>query len=125
MKLAILSVTVGAACAFSPSAPVTVQTTLSMSEAAVEPPMPEEPVVPVVAPINGWVPDESLPCYGLPGAISPLGFFDPIGFTKDMDLLGVKRFREAEVMHGRVAMMATLGYIIGESTPTIAYGMIL
>jgi hypothetical protein len=123
MKLAILSVTVGAACAFSPSAPVSVQTTLSMSEAAVEPPMPEEPVVPVVAPINGWVPDESLPCYGLPGAISPLGFFDPIGFTKDMDLLGVKRFREAEVMHGRVAMMATLGYIIGESTPTIAYGM--
>jgi hypothetical protein len=26
-------------------------------------------------------------------------------------------------MHGRVAMMATIGYIIGESTPTIAYGM--
>ena len=26
-------------------------------------------------------------------------------------------------MHGRVAMMATLGYIIGESTPTITYGM--
>jgi hypothetical protein len=35
----------------------------------------------------------------------------------------VKRFREAEVMHSRVAMMATLGYIIGESTPTITYGM--
>ena len=40
-----------------------------------------------------------------------------------MELLGVKRFREAEVMHSRVAMMAVLGYIIGESTPTIAYGM--
>ena len=82
-----------------------------------------EPVVPVVAPINGWVPDESLPCFGLPGAVAPLGFFDPLGFTKDMELLGVKRFREAEIMHGRVAMMATLGYIIGESTPTITYGM--
>eukprot|EP00558_Chaetoceros_sp_UNC1202_P001378 CAMPEP_0197259616 /NCGR_PEP_ID=MMETSP1429-20130617/83609_1 /TAXON_ID=49237 /ORGANISM="Chaetoceros sp., Strain UNC1202" /LENGTH=237 /DNA_ID=CAMNT_0042723827 /DNA_START=91 /DNA_END=804 /DNA_ORIENTATION=- len=126
MKLAILSLTVGAACAFAPSAPVSVQTTLAMSEAAIEPPTPEEivePVVPVVAPINGWVPDESLPCFGLPGATSPLGFFDPLGFTKDMELLGVKRFREAEVMHGRVAMMATLGYIIGESTPTITYGM--
>ena len=38
-------------------------------------------------------------------------------------MLGVKRLREAEVMHSRVAMMATLGYIIGESTPTITYGM--
>lgn len=26
-------------------------------------------------------------------------------------------------MHCRVAMMATIGYIIGESTPTIGYGM--
>ena len=25
-------------------------------------------------------------------------------------------------MHGRVAMMATLGYLIAENTPTIAYG---
>ena len=46
-----------------------------------------------------------------------------MGFTKDLDLSEVKRFREAEVMHGRVAMMAALGYVIGESTPTIAYGM--
>ena len=40
-----------------------------------------------------------------------------------MKLGEIKRFREAEVMHGRVAMMASLGYIIGESTPTMAYGM--
>jgi len=92
-----------------------------MSETPVE--VVEVPVVPAIAPINGWVPDEKLPCFGLPGAIAPLGFFDPLGFTKDMELLGVKRFREAEVMHSRVAMMAVLGYIIGESTPTIAYGM--
>jgi hypothetical protein len=127
MKLAILSATIGAACAFAPSAPLATKTSISMSEAAIEPPMPEdpveEPVVPAVAPINGWVPDESLPCYGLPGAVAPLGFFDPLGFTKDMELLGVKRFREAEIMHGRVAMMATVGYLIGESTPTITYGM--
>merc|ERR1719158_889968 len=83
----------------------------------------EKLVQPAVAPINGWVPDASLPCYGLPGAIAPLGFFDPLGFTKDMELGEVKRYREAEIMHGRVAMMATVGYIIGESTPTITYGM--
>mmetsp|Transcript_7469 Transcript_7469/g.15467 ORF Transcript_7469/g.15467 Transcript_7469/m.15467 type:complete len:240 (+) Transcript_7469:137-856(+) len=128
MKLAILSATIGAACAFAPSSSNLVASSLRMSESEIgEPVTPDEienvVTKPFVAPINGWVPDESLPCYGLPGAISPLGFFDPLGFTKDMELRGVKRFREAEIMHGRVAMMATVGYIIGESTPTIAYGM--
>jgi len=126
MKLAIISATIGAASAFSPSTITSTQTALCMSESVVETPITEEPAepeVPAIAPINGWLPDETLPCYGLPGAISPLGFFDPLGFTKDMELLGVKRFREAEIMHGRVAMMATIGYIIGESTPTITYGM--
>jgi hypothetical protein len=118
MKLFILSATVGAACAFAPSASRSTLSPLQMSDAA-----PEAPKEPVIAPINGWVPDKSLPCYGLPGAISPLGFFDPLGFSKGKELLGVKRLREAEVMHSRVAMMAVVGYIIGESTPTIAYGM--
>jgi len=130
MKLAISLVTISSACAFAPSNSHAKSTSLRMSETvtpikeedAVEI-SPETPLIPAVAPINGWVPDKSLPCYGLPGAIAPLGFFDPLGFTKDMELLGVKRFREAEIMHGRVAMMATIGYIIGESTPTITYGM--
>ncbi|GMH46610.1 hypothetical protein TrRE_jg8810 [Triparma retinervis] len=78
--------------------------------------------IPAVSAINGWVADASKPCFGLPGAISPLGFFDPLGFTKDKELTGVKRLREAEIMHGRVAMMATVGYLVGENTPTIAYG---
>jgi len=125
MKLAILSVTISAACAFTSSTSRSVQKPLHMSETVGDDVAVAEEVVeiPAVAPINGWVADDSLPCYGLPGAISPLGFFDPLGFTKDMELLGVKRFREAEIMHGRVAMMATVGYLIGESTPTIAYGM--
>mmetsp|Transcript_38290 Transcript_38290/g.46242 ORF Transcript_38290/g.46242 Transcript_38290/m.46242 type:complete len:239 (-) Transcript_38290:341-1057(-) len=127
MKLAILSASVGIAVAFtSPTNLATSSTPLFMSEvndAVLSDTEGGVDAPPAVAPINGWVPDKSLPCYGLPGAISPLGFFDPIGFTKDMELSGVKRFREAEIMHGRVAMMATLGYIIGESTPTIAYGM--
>jgi hypothetical protein len=77
---------------------------------------------PVVNLINGWAADASKPCYGLPGAISPLGFFDPLGFTKDGDLNKIKRIREAEIMHGRVSMMAVVGYLIGENTPTIAFG---
>merc|ERR1712194_620492 len=83
----------------------------------------ESPFVPAVVAINGWSADAALPCYGLPGATSPLGFFDPVGFSKDVNLSTAKRLREAEIMHGRVAMMATLGYLIGESTPTITYGM--
>lgn len=78
---------------------------------------------PLPVAMNGWIPDATKPCYGLPGAVAPLGFFDPFGFSKDKELTGVKRLREAEVLHGRVAMMATIGYIIGESTPTITYGM--
>jgi len=72
--------------------------------------------------INGWAPDAAQPCFGLPGAITPLGFFDPLGFTKGMDVGEVKRYREAEIMNGRVAMMATVGFLIGENTPTITYG---
>jgi len=141
MKLAIFSALVGSAAAFAPSnsigacasssalrmsEPTTEETTATMeapAAVAATPVVEESPFVPAAVAINGWSADAALPCYGLPGAVSPLGFFDPIGFTKDMDLNGVKRFREAEVMHGRVAMMATLGYLIGESTPTITYGM--
>jgi Chlorophyll A-B binding protein. len=99
--------------------------TESSSSSTTEEIVPETPITPpppAVTPINGWVPDASLPCYGLPGAIAPLGFFDPLGFTNNRELVGVKRIREAEVMHGRVSMMAVIGYLIGENTPTIAYG---
>jgi len=124
MKLAIFSAVIGTAAAFAPSASISTRSAaLSMSETTAEVEEEAAPAAPVVAPINGWVPDASKPCYGLPGAISPLGFFDPLGFTKDKELGEVKRLREAEVLHGRVAMMATLGYLIGESTPTITYGM--
>ena len=119
MKLAILSATISAACAFAPSAPVNSASSLQMYvDPAAETPVKSNVAV---APIHGWVPDESLPLFGLPGT-GPTGFFDPVGFTRNLALPGAKRFREAEVMHGRVAMMASLGYIIGESTPTITYG---
>jgi hypothetical protein len=94
-------------CAFADAAPA----------AAPEPPAP-----PPVQKINGWAPDAAQPCFGLPGAIGPFGFFDPLGFMKDKELGEVKRFREAEVLHGRVAMMATVGFLVGENTPTISYG---
>merc|ERR1712115_762173 len=64
--------------------------------------------------INGWTADPAKFCLGLPGSLQPLGEFDPLGFTKDLSVQEIKRYREAEVTHGRVAMLATLGYIVAE-----------
>merc|ERR1712125_90815 len=77
-----------------------------------------EPAAATFAPINGWVPDESKPLFGLPGAIAPTGYFDPMGFSQSGNTLNdIKRTREAEVMHGRVAMLASVGYLVGEAFP--------
>jgi len=45
------------------------------------------------------------------GAVQPLGFFDPLGFTKVGDEDGFRQLRAAELKHGRVAMMASIGAI--------------
>jgi Chlorophyll A-B binding protein len=106
LSLTLIASTMGTACAFAPSAVVSSsKSSLRMSSSEPDMAVVEEGVVvPKVAPINGWVPNESLPCYGLPGDIGPLGYFDPLGFCKEKELGGVKRFREAEIMHGRVAV---------------------
>merc|ERR1712187_245354 len=44
----------------------------------------------------------------------PLEFWDPVGFTKDGDVEKFLRRREVEIKHGRVAMLATIGYIVPE-----------
>jgi light-harvesting complex I chlorophyll a/b binding protein 1 len=49
----------------------------------------------------------------LPGVTSPFGLFDPFGLapeTQEEYML----FREAELAHGRVAMMAALGFLVQE-----------
>ena len=50
----------------------------------------------------------------LPGAVPPLGFFDPLGFASKADVMTLKRYREAEITHGRVAMLASVGFLVGE-----------
>merc|ERR1712179_857857 len=47
------------------------------------------------------------------------GYFDPLGFSRaGISLNEVKRNREAEIMHGRVAMIAAVGYLAGEGLPS-------
>ena len=40
------------------------------------------------------------------GNIAPLGYFDPLGIAAKRNESTVKYFREAEIQHGRVAMMS-------------------
>jgi hypothetical protein len=54
-------------------------------------------------------------CYGLPGAISPVGEFDPVGFSLNVDELEMNRLRECELTHGRVGMLAAAGFLVQES----------
>ncbi len=130
MKLALLSVTVATTAAFAPSSrhlstksqlysTPTEEAAAPAEEAVADIPADIPQPAPAVKPINGWVLNESLACYGLPGAIAPTGFFDPLGFAQSgITLNEIKRNREAEVMHGRVAMIACLGYIAGEQLPS-------
>eukprot|EP00001_Collodictyon_triciliatum_P142561 24927_2 len=46
----------------------------------------------------------------LPGDVG----FDPLGFSEVFD---VKVLREAELKHGRIAMLAVLGWIVQETAP--------
>ena len=52
--------------------------------------------------------------YGLPGGDNILGEFDPAGFLDGKDKLEVYRLREAELTHCRVAMLASLGFLVQE-----------
>merc|ERR1712087_127170 len=49
------------------------------------------------------------------GALDPVGFFDPLNFAEKADEPTLKRYREAELTHGRVAMLATVGFLVGEA----------
>merc|ERR1719326_1160267 len=53
----------------------------------------------------------------LPGITPPLGFFDPLGFCSKDDITEgkIKFYREVEIKHGRVAMLAALGFLVGEN----------
>jgi hypothetical protein len=81
MKFTVLSTLLASAAAFAPSKVAKTSTALNL---------------------NGWSADDSAFCYGLPGSLAPVGEFDPLGLAKDADLATIKKYREAELQHGRV-----------------------
>merc|ERR1719414_1513521 len=50
------------------------------------------------------------------GVQPPVGFWDPLGFTRDGSEENFKRRRATELKHGRVSMLACMGYMTPEIT---------
>jgi hypothetical protein len=48
------------------------------------------------------------------GAQAPLGFFDPLGMVADGDQETFDRLRYTEIKHGRICMLAVVGYLAVE-----------
>jgi hypothetical protein len=44
-----------------------------------------------------------------------LGYFDPWGYTIGASEAQIRTYREAELKHGRIAMLAALGFFVGET----------
>merc|ERR1711934_1028597 len=82
--------------------------TLAVGGQEAETAAPEAPE----APFNGVEYAKSLP-----GVTGPLGFFDPLGFCSADDITEgkIKFYREVELKHGRVGMLAALGFVVGEN----------
>jgi hypothetical protein len=50
----------------------------------------------------------------LAGVSAPFGFFDPLGFSKGKSEGKIRFYRESELKHGRVAMLASIGFLVHE-----------
>jgi hypothetical protein len=87
MKLAIAALLAGSAAAFAPASLPKPSTTTALKVTIEE----------------------------LPGALPPMGIWDPLGLAEKADANTLKRYREAEVTHARVAMLAVLGFLVGEA----------
>merc|ERR1719258_955615 len=52
------------------------------------------------------------------GAQAPAGFWDPLGLSDGISQEQFDRYREVEQKHGRIAMIATIGYVFPEKIGT-------
>ena len=51
---------------------------------------------------------------GIPGDLAPTGYFDPLGLANGKDEDTIKLYREAELKHGRICMLASAGILTQE-----------
>jgi len=57
---------------------------------------------------------DTLKAANAPGVTSPMGYFDPLRLSAKVPEGRLLFFREAELKHGRVCMLASLGIFVGE-----------
>merc|ERR1712110_42238 len=50
----------------------------------------------------------------LAGVTAPMNYFDPLGFSTTVTAGKLLFYREVELKHGRIAMLAALGILVGE-----------
>jgi hypothetical protein len=103
----ILASTLASVSAFTATTPAKTISSLRMADVAPEEPEPE-PVLPAMS--------ESMPFMARPAALKgelagDVGF-DPLGFAKDEYEL--RNYREAEIKHARLAMLAAAGWPLSE-----------
>mmetsp|Transcript_33408 Transcript_33408/g.34043 ORF Transcript_33408/g.34043 Transcript_33408/m.34043 type:complete len:228 (+) Transcript_33408:286-969(+) len=51
----------------------------------------------------------------LPGQLAPTGYFDPLGLSEGKSDAVIKKWRESELKHGRICMLAAIGFLVQES----------
>lgn len=97
----------------APKAPLTAQTALRLSDMAVEPMMeqPQEEEPPPLPEMSASMPFMKRPEF-LTGELAGDVGFDPLGFAKSNEDL--MNYREAEVKHARLAMLAAAGWPLSE-----------
>jgi len=111
MKLAILSTVLAGAAAFAPT-PVD---RASTSLAATRPVGGKVKVKQATTKMNIGSNTRSVPNpTGLIGDLPPVGFFDPAGFAAKASPEELTKYRQAEIMHGRFAQLAILGFLLPE-----------
>lgn len=71
-------------------------------------PTPAAPAAPVAPKVPKFDPKQEA------GVSGPFGFFDPLGICPP-DKKNFMKYRESEIKHGRIAMLAFLGFLFGES----------
>merc|ERR1719421_2573809 len=89
---------------------IAAQSSLAMARA----PVPARSNVKASVALKGSKAASSEFCYGLPGAIAPAGEFDPANLLDGVSQEEVYRWREAEITHGRVGMLASAGFLVQE-----------
>merc|ERR1719482_1803022 len=117
--LSIVTMPAGFAAGPSVAQPLSTRSTIKM----------QSNIPPVFSKVEGIEPAEDAELFfspsafaqALPGSSEPLGFWDPAGFCNDANGAEgaategkVRFYREVELKHGRVAMLAALGFPLAE-----------